>query len=259
MCAIQACPEAVPIDVVRERIYTFLAALLSHPDEGNWGCAVRAADQREAMRAADLLRETVQAAGYPVLCDELSADELDLRLLVLELCQPLEHLRDEYERAFCIRRVEPACSPYELNHRDGADGITLEESLADLAATYRACGFAVEERLRRRPDHLAFQLEFMAWLVARKRLAGLLAGVDHEAAEEAAFCDLAQRNFFGDHLSDWVASFGAGLQKYNGGGYLDALGRFLSSWVPFERHYLGLEPGLQERGCAANERMTVAG
>jgi TorA maturation chaperone TorD len=259
MCAIQACPEVDPIDRVRGRIYRFLAALLSHPDEGNWGCAVRAADQREAMLAADLLRETAVAAGYPVLCDELPAEELDLRLLVLELCQPLEHLREEYERVFCVRRVEPACSPYELNHRDGADGITLAESLANLAATYHASGFAVEGRLPRRPDHLAFELGFMAWLVARRRLAGLLAAVDHEAAEEAAFCDLAQRNFFGDHLSDWVASFGAGLQKYTGGGYLDALGRFMSAWVPFERHHLGLEPGLQEGGCAAGEAVSVAG
>ena len=65
-----------------------------------------------------------------------------LRLLVLELCQPLEHLREEYERVFCVRRIEPACSPYALNHRDGADGVTLAESLADLAGIYRAFGFA---------------------------------------------------------------------------------------------------------------------
>ena len=74
-----------------------------------------------------------------------------------------------------------------------------------------------------------------------------MAGLVDDAAAEAAFCDLAQRNFFSDHLSDWVASFATGLQKYTGGGYFEALGRFLAAWIPFERHHLGLGSGTVKR------------
>jgi TorA maturation chaperone TorD len=257
MCAIQASLEIEPIDEVRKRLYDFLAALLSHPDEGNWGCALRAAHQRELIRAADRICEDALAAEYPVLCDELPAGELDLRPLVLELCQPLEHLREEFERVFCVQRVEPACSPFELNHRDGADGTTLAESTAELIAIYRSCGFDAPCRPGRRPDHLSVEFEFLCWLIARKRLTGPLARVDSQSAREVAFYDLAQRNFFGDHLSDWVASFGAGLQRHCGAGYLDALGRFLAAWVPFERHHLGVEPGLQERACVACDTVSA--
>ena len=87
---------------------------------------IRAEAQRRVVSAVDSLRERALPPGYPTLCDELPPEELDARLLVLELCQPLDHLREEYERVFCVRRIEPACSPYELNHRDGADGVSWQ-------------------------------------------------------------------------------------------------------------------------------------
>ena len=49
---------------------------------------------------------------YLVLADELPGSELDLRFLVVELCQPLEHLKAEYERVLCVRRPRSGCSPF---------------------------------------------------------------------------------------------------------------------------------------------------
>lgn len=259
MYALRTCLEVDPIDVARERVYEFLSALLSHPDGGNWGCALRGEEQRKVISAVDSLRARAESAGYGLLCDECPPGDLDVRRLVLELCQPLGHLKEEYERVFRVRRVEPACSPYELNHRDGADGVTLAESLDDLVTTFRSTGFAEEYPMTRRPDHLASELRFMGWLIARKCQAIRLAAHVGEAAEDAALCDLAQRNFFGHHLTDWVTSFATGLQTYTGEGYLEALGRFLTAWVPFERHHLGLEPGLREREHATATAMAVVG
>jgi TorA maturation chaperone TorD len=246
MCAWETRPEIGPIDEDRERVYGFLAALLSHPDEGKWGRVLNANAQRLAIATADSLRAAASDMKYTILPGELPCDQLDLRFLVVELCQPLEHLKAEHERIFCAPRAEPGCSPYELNHGGRPGDFALAESLADLAGIYRAFGFDARDKLPLRPDHIAYELEFMAWLSVQRRLAIHMAPVDDEAGEQAGLCDLAQRNFFGDHLEHWVVSFANGLQKYTGGGCFEALGRFLAAWVPFERHHLNLEPKSQE-------------
>ncbi len=177
-----------------------------------------------------------------MLPDDLSCEELDLRCLVDELCQPLEHLKGEYERVLCARRPPPRCSPYELHHHRGGNGHSLAEYLADLALIYRSFGFCDGDKLPLRPDHIAFELGFMNWLLCQRRLAARMAPVDRAAEEYTARCDLAQRNFFSDHLSAWVASLAAGLQRHTGGGYFEPLGRFLEAWIVLERHHLDLRP-----------------
>jgi TorA maturation chaperone TorD len=249
-------PEVGLVDECRERIYSFLAALFSHPDEGIWGRVLNAGAQRLAIATADALRTRASRAEYPVLEDELPADQLDLRFLVLELCQPLEHLKAEFERVFCVEGAPSSCSPHELDHLDeGAGEYQRAERLADLALLYRSFGFSVEDQLPVRPDHIRFELEFARWLLAQRRLASRLTCIDREAAMQVARCDLAQRNFFGDHLSRWVPSFAAGLRKYTGGGYFEPLGRFLAAWIPLERHVLCLAQQYDENenNCRGEE------
>ncbi len=239
-------PEVGPIEEARERIYGFLAALFSHPDEGNWGRVLNALEQRSAIEAADRVRAVACERDHGMLPEGPACDELDLRYLVVELCQPLEHLQGEYERVLCTRRPPPRCSPYELHHHDGGGGQSLAESLADLALIYRSFGFFDGDKLPLRPDHIAFEMGFMSWLLSQRRLAIRMDPVDRKAAEHATLCDLAQRNFFGDHLASWVASFAAGLQRHTGGGYFEPLGRFLAAWIALERQHLGLEPRFAE-------------
>ena len=86
----------------------------------------------------------------------------------------------------------------------------------------------------------------MTWLITNRRLAARMGGVDQVAAEQASRCDLAQHNFFSDHLSRWVGPFATGLQRQTAAGYFEPLGRFLAAWIPLERHNLGAEPSSQE-------------
>ena len=86
---IQIGPEAGPLEDARGRIYAFLAALFSHPDTGKWGRVLNADEQRLAIATADALRARACGMKYRVLADELPGRELDLRFLVVELCQPL--------------------------------------------------------------------------------------------------------------------------------------------------------------------------
>jgi TorA maturation chaperone TorD len=238
------------IEEARERIYGFLAALFTHPDEGVWGRVLGAGAQKLAITTADALRDLAGRTPYPILDDELPCTELDLRFLVLDLCQPLEHLKGEYERVFCGDRPRRACSPYELDHRpEGDEDEYRTDFLAELALLYRSFGFRVDDHLPLRPDHIRFELEFMRWLLAQRRLAGRLAHVEAAAAVQVARYDLAERQFFSDHLSDWVPAFAARLRKYTGGGYCEPLGRFLAAWIPLERSWLGGEPRLEKNNC----------
>jgi TorA maturation chaperone TorD len=224
-------------------VYGFLAALFSHPDEGIWGRVLEAGEQKLAIATADALRSLAARIPHPALDGELPWTELDLRFLVLDLCQPLEHLKGEYERVFCSTHSTRDCSPYELDHRDEGDEVENQAGcLADLALVYRAFGFHGDDHFPVRPDHIRFELEFMRWLLAQRRMAARLARVDRAAAAQVGRYDLAQRKFFSDHLSGWLLDLAACLRQHTGGGYCEPLGRFLAAWIPLERRALGREP-----------------
>jgi TorA maturation chaperone TorD len=245
-CVVEIRSRVGPIEEARERIYGFLGALFSHPDQGKWGRVLNAEQQRQAIATADSLRALACGMEYALFPGELPGGELDLRFLVVELCQPLEHLKAEYERVLCVRRPRPGCSPFALDHQEGMTGSLRAESLADLAGLYRAFGFADGNKLPLRPDHIAYELDFMNWLIIQRRLSSRMAVVDRQAAEQAARCDLAQRNFFGDHLAGWAGPLAMSLQQYTGGGYFEPLGRFLAAWIPLERHFLNVEPRFEQ-------------
>ena len=81
-----------------------LEALLSHPDEAKWGRVLgrTGAAPGHCHGRCDPSRGIVDASIH--FCRESSpCEELDLRFLVVELCQPLEHLKGEYERVLCTR------------------------------------------------------------------------------------------------------------------------------------------------------------
>ena len=246
MGLIEIGPEAGTVEEARGRIYALLGALFSHPDTGKWGRVLNADEQRLAIATADALRARACCVKYPVLADELPGRELDLRFLVVELCQPLEHLKAEYERVLCVRRPRPGCSPFALDHQKAITGDLLAESVANLAGIYRAFGFAQANKLPLRTDHIAYELEFMSWLISQRRLVSRMALFDRQAAEQATRCDLAQRSFFSDHLAGWAGPLSAGLQKYTGRGYFEPLGRFLAAWIPLERYLLNAEPPCEE-------------
>lgn len=241
----------------RERIYGILEALLSHPDEGNWGRVLLGQAQRLAIATADSVRRAASQVEYPLLPGELSCEELDLRFLVVDLCQPLEHLKCEYERVLCTKRPRAGCSPFALDHHRELKGVAPPELLADLAGLYRSFGFSEGSRLPLRPDHVAFEVGFMRFLIGQRRLVSRMVGVDPRGAEQFARCDLAQESFFRDHLAGWVGEFAAGLRKNAGGGYFEPLGRFLAAWMPLERYYFESRARLDDRQ-RNNELLTAA-
>ena len=77
-------------------------------------------------------------------------------------------------------KPRPGCSPFALDHHQLTEGLVPAEFLADLAGLYRSFGFAEGSKLPGRPDHVAFEMGFMTFLIAQKRLVSRIAWVDRQ-------------------------------------------------------------------------------
>jgi TorA maturation chaperone TorD len=234
----QPSAEAAAMDLARECVYRFLAAAVSDPREANWGLASEAASLRLAGAALDLLRAEAEPAAGPLGFGELPPESLDLQPLLSELPAQADHLVAEYDRVFGLVPARE-CPPYETEYHPSAETFFRAQQLADIAGSYRAFGLLPSRARPERPDHLCLELEFMAFLLLKKRLALADAGRE-AAAERASVCDGAQRAFFRDHLAWWVPAFAAGLRRKAGGGFYAALGRLLAALVFAERCRCGV-------------------
>jgi TorA maturation chaperone TorD len=89
------------------------------------------------------------------------------------------------------------------------------------------------------------ELEFLGFLLLKKRFAVSSTTVNPNAAAQASLCHETQALFFRDHLAWWVPSFAAGLRRKAGVGFYAALGQVLGALMPAERSRFRLaSPGL---------------
>jgi TorA maturation chaperone TorD len=229
--------EQTAVNLARECLYRFLAAALHDPGTAGWQPVQDIGNQDLARQAADLLRAEGTARPVPRGFGELAPSALDLKLLLVELLEPVRRLRTEYDRVFGLVPARE-CPPYETEYHPAAETFFRSQQLADIAGFYRAFGIEPADAVRERPDHLALELEFMAFVLLKKRLA--LAANGPEGSERAAVCDEAERSFFREHLAWWVPAFATGLRRKAGTGFYAEVGRALAAWVPVERGLLGL-------------------
>ena len=235
-------------EIARECLYRFLSAVVAGPNSPGWCRATDAGDQELVLEAPRWL--------------QAESDELRMSRLVEELQVPLDTLRAQYENVFGIV-VPKDCPPYETEYYPSQDTFGRSQQLADVAGFYRAFGIELAQSVRERSDHLALELEFMAFLLLKKRMTYAAGGHDLAADEQASICEQAHRDFFRDHLAWWVPAFAANLRRKVHDGYLHALAEVLATWVPAECRRLEihtvLRPTQPERieepeeqsGCAA--------
>jgi TorA maturation chaperone TorD len=254
-------PEAGAIDLARECLYRFLAAAVMDPHTEGWLLVRDADSQRLARAAADLLRQEAEARRGVLGLGELSPEELTLDPLLTELRKPIDELRGEYARVFGLL-VPRECPPYETEYHPSSETFFRAQQLADIAGFYRAFGIEPASAIPERPDHISLELEFMAFLLLKQRLA--LTGPEQslEGADRAAICTAAQQRFLRDHLAWWVPAFARGLRRKAGDGLYAAVGDVLAAFLPVERDRfdvpaprMPLQPALIERpeeqaGCA---------
>jgi TorA maturation chaperone TorD len=232
------------IDLARECVYRFLSAASSDPYRPGWDRVLDPASQALAIQAADVLREAFLRESRNLTFGELAPENLDLATLIAELGRPVDQVRGDYDRVFGLV-VPKECPPYETEYHPPAQAFLRSQQMADIAGFYRAFGLTTPSAAPERPDHLVLELEFMAVLLTKMRLAQERAETSPEAREQTEICARAQRGFLRDHLCWWVPAFASGLRRKACCGYLHELGIVLAALIPVERHLLAVEAPLR--------------
>jgi TorA maturation chaperone TorD len=224
------------LDAARECLYRYLAGALSDPWAGNWNLLFDRGNQELLRGATDLLREEVSEFPVALGFGELPPEHLDADALLAGLPESIEQLRREYTRVFGLLLCRE-CPPYETEYHPASETFYRAQQLADVAGFYRAFGIAPSRVRPERPHHLAVELEFMAFLLMKKRLAQAAP----DEGEHVRVCEDGQRSFFRDHLAWWVPSFTSGLRRKAGDSFYAAVARLLAALLPVERTWLGVE------------------
>lgn len=219
-------------DLACETLYRFLAACLSDPHSAAWPVMFDRVAQKLARDATASLREEFVDRTVALGFGELSPDELDIGPLLDELEQPPEALRDEFVRVFGLAMCRE-CPPYETEYQPTEEPFFRAQQLADIAGFYRAFGLDPARDPRERPDHVALELEFAAFLLTKSRLV--------TDDEQAAVCREARKSFVRDHLAWWVPSFSLALRRKAEFGPYAALGRLVGAFLPIERTRLEID------------------
>lgn len=234
--------EFVAVELARECIYRFLASLLVDPTRENRGYGRSRGEAILLSQAGQLLREEAMLQDVAIGLGELPVESFDLNPLLTQYArQPVDNPA-EYDRIFGLV-VAKECPPYETEYYPAGETFQRSQQLADIAGFYLAFGLQPSSSSPERPDHLALELEFMAHLLMKARLAisgedrpGI--GSDGNASgpeERAMICEDAAHKFFQDHLAWWVPAFAKGLAHKAGGGIYATLARTLAAWIPIER------------------------
>ena len=214
------------LDLARESVYRFLAGTLSPP-------RTRLGQMIKDPANVDLVRESIEVIRavwdrVPVKLGfgELPAEHLRIDLIVNGLQRPVGEIQEEYDRVFGLS-YSPDCSPYETEYYQNAEPFFRAQQLADIAGFYRAFGIEPGSDLPDRPDHIAYELEFLAFVLTKKR--------DANAADQVVVCDDIFRKFFRDHIVWWVPSFATGLRRKGEGSMYAGVAELLAAFLPVER------------------------
>jgi TorA maturation chaperone TorD len=234
--------EATAELVARECLYRFLGGLFADPRSSQWEFVLDPVNQQLVREAADCLRAETTTPPTSVGLGELPVDYLDMRFVEEELSRTSRELEKEFDRVFGIVYARE-CPPYETEYHQSTEPFFRSQQLADIAGFYRAFGLEIAHRHPERPDHLSLELEFMALLAMKQRLALQEREFIIEDDEQAKTCEQAERLFFRDHLIWWVPSFAMGLRRKAGQGLYLAAGRILAAWLSLERARFDLPAG----------------
>jgi TorA maturation chaperone TorD len=114
--------------------------------------------------------------------------------------------------------------------------------MADVCGFYRAFGLELPGGVSERPDSLAVELEFMAFLLMKGRLADEAIDTPEGIDGARAVCEEAAETFFKEHLAWWCPAFTVGLRRKAGSGVYAAAGQLLAAFLPLERARFGVSP-----------------
>lgn len=111
----------------------------------------------------------------------------------------LADLEVEYTYLFINAVPHVPASPYESAYV--GPGLLMGEPVSQVLRAYRDAGLAISDDYEALPDHIAAELEFMAYLIHQQ------AQAEQEEPEEAATWRERQHRFLEEHLLRWGPLF----------------------------------------------------
>jgi len=205
----------------RRTAYALLASVFLYPD------AARLA--RIGASASHLRRERRIFAGLAIFPEWLSL----LRRLQRMTGPDAEGMQAEYAGLFGLAGAG-ACPPYE-SHYLAPDPRRAPEAAAALEREYAAEGVSLNPSAGEAPDHIAVELEFMAFLCDREAGAWEW-GVPEDGARALA----RQHLFLRQHLGRWAAHFSRTLGRAAPAGFYAAVGEAAAVFVHHDADVVAL-------------------
>lgn len=227
----------VTLCLARQALYRFAALALVDPRRGTWERLSHPATMQLVREAAALVRGEPAAESCSLGLGEHPLVELDPSLMLQRLPTSADALNAHYEQTFGLL-VSSNCPPYETEYINSRFTFQRSHGLADIAGFYSAFGLEPSTFHPERHDHLALELEFMAFLLGLERAAAESDLADR--VERRAVCRDAQRRFLDEHLIWWVPTFARLLSRQDPGGFFDATSRFLAALLTAERALAGI-------------------
>ena len=171
---------------LRQFAYRFLAALFLPPDDQ------RLNDLEAAAR--DMLTEE----DYTTLFPFSGAWEQLLYTLAGLSDHDRQEIEGEYQQLFLAVADSPVCPLHESHYRN-RQGQGDGWGTGQLIQRYRAAGLALAPAIVQSPDHVAVELEFMAFLCGHEAM-----GWQDAATGSGNRSLKRQRVFLHQHLSEWL-------------------------------------------------------
>ena len=163
------------LDEARLRLYHALSRALSDPAGRRPPRADEPGVLEQLGAAAAFIAQEPSAQPPALAPGELPPSALATLSLPDWLDQPAATLAAQHERVFGLVSSKE-CPPYETEYCRQTFSVYRSQRLADVAGCYRAFGLQPSCERPERHDHLALELEFMAWLLVKQRHAGRLHG-----------------------------------------------------------------------------------
>lgn len=183
---------AVERTVARMSLYRFLSRCYSYPDRP-FVEAMQGEEGWEAVRAA-------VATVVPEAERAISEMEAFVRGYGGDTERLLTDLQVEYTYLFINAVPLVPAPPYESAYTDR--GLLMGRPVSEVVRAYREAGLAVRPDYDGLPDHIAAELEFVAYLMEQE-----MEAADSGAEETAPLWHSRRRAFLEAHLLRWTPPF----------------------------------------------------
>ncbi|MCC6907104.1 MAG: molecular chaperone TorD family protein [Phycisphaerales bacterium] len=166
-------------------------------------------EELEALRGAwrGIVKSAAELEMSELSLGELTPQRAAIEPLIDWLGAPKSEQAEVFDSVFGLV-VSKDCPPYETDYCHWEDPTYRASQMADVGGFYRAFGVQPGGDRPERPDHVATELEFVALLHEKMRIA-LAAG----EAEHAQICREALDSFVRDHAGWWMPTFARCVQR----------------------------------------------